>query len=68
MHMYTFLLLDDEPLIIESLKDMIPWRELDCTCIGEATDGIRGIELIEKCREREGWRSLSTVESFTDAG
>ncbi len=48
MHMYTFLLLDDEPLIIESLKDMIPWRELDCTCIGEATDGIRGIELIEK--------------------
>lgn len=46
--MYTLLLLDDEPLIIESLKTIIPWKELDCTCIGEATDGIRGIELIEK--------------------
>jgi len=46
--MYTILLLDDEPLILESLKTIIPWEELDLRCIGTGTDGVQGIELIEK--------------------
>ena len=48
MDMFKIVLLDDERLILQSLKEIIPWEKIGCVCVGEAEDGNKGIELIEK--------------------
>jgi len=38
------LIVDDEPNIREGLKTLINWEALQCTLIGEAQNGVEGIE------------------------
>jgi len=40
------LVIDDEPNIREGLKTLIDWEMLHCTLIGEAQNGVEGIEKI----------------------
>ncbi|WP_304942156.1 response regulator transcription factor [Vallitalea guaymasensis] len=46
--MYKVVLLDDENRIIRGLKVIIDWEKYDCEIIGEASNGIDGIELIKR--------------------
>lgn len=41
------LIVDDEPKIREGLKTLIDWKKLNCGIIGEAENGVEGIEKIE---------------------
>lgn len=45
---YEVVLLDDEPLILESLQKVIPWEELECILVGTAQNGAAGKELIDR--------------------
>lgn len=47
--MYQILIADDEPIVCEGLR-MFPWKEYGCRIVGEAEDGIEGIELLERLR------------------
>lgn len=44
--MMKVLIIDDEPNIREGLKTLMDWEKLNCTLIGEAQNGVEGIEKI----------------------
>lgn len=46
--MYKVVIIDDEPIIVEGLKKIVPWVDYNCTVIGWAFDGNKGLELIRK--------------------
>ncbi|WP_151734698.1 response regulator transcription factor [Paenibacillus tengchongensis] len=45
---YKVLLVDDEPIILRSLKVAIPWEELGLRIVGEARNGEAALKLIEE--------------------
>ncbi|MEN8906762.1 MAG: response regulator [Clostridiales bacterium] len=46
--MTRILIIDDEALIRIGLKSIISWNDLDCEFVGEAKNGVKGLELIEE--------------------
>lgn len=48
--MYTVILVDDENLVITSLKACANWEANGFTIIGEANDGVTALRLIEEMR------------------
>ncbi|AZK47029.1 response regulator [Paenibacillus lentus] len=40
------LLIDDEPLILNHLKNALPWNELQIDLVGTARNGVKGLELV----------------------
>lgn len=46
--MYKVVLIDDEHIIVEGLKKMIPWEKYDCTVVATASDEREGIDTIKK--------------------
>lgn len=45
---YKVLLVDDEPIILRSLKVAVPWEELGLTIVGEAKNGEAALQLIQE--------------------
>jgi len=48
--MYKVLLVDDERLILEGLRRVMPWEEHGCTVVGTACDGLQGLEMIRQLK------------------
>lgn len=48
--MYQVFLLDDEPWILIELKNLINWTDYGFAVGGEATDGLQGLERIERLK------------------
>ncbi|MGL5676353.1 MAG: response regulator [Cellulosilyticaceae bacterium] len=46
--MYKIALIDDEMIVREGMKELIPWQELGLELIGTAEDGVAGYALIEE--------------------
>lgn len=46
--MYKVVLIDDEHIIVDGLKKMVPWDKYDCTVVATASDGREGIDIIKK--------------------
>lgn len=46
--MYKIVLVDDEDVVRKGMRDLIPWEELDLEMVGDAPDGEKGLELINK--------------------
>ncbi|NHN31331.1 response regulator [Paenibacillus sp. S3N08] len=44
---YRVVLVDDEPIILRSLKVALPWEELQMVIVGEAANGKNGLQLIQ---------------------
>lgn len=47
-YMYKVVIIDDEPVIVEGLKRIIPWSKYNCDVVDTASDGREGIEVIKK--------------------
>ena len=45
---YRVILVDDEPIILRSLKVAIPWNELNLTIVGEARNGEEALRLVRE--------------------
>ena len=45
--MYKVLIVDDEPLILKGLRNIIKWEELGLEIIDEASNGIEALKVIE---------------------
>ncbi|MFD1907241.1 response regulator [Paenibacillus rhizoplanae] len=45
---YKVLLVDDEPIILRSLKVAIPWDELGLSIVGEAKNGEAALQQIQQ--------------------
>ena len=50
MYMYKVVIIDDEPIIVEGLSRAISWKNWNCEVIGTASDGLEGMELINKVK------------------
>ena len=46
--MYTVVLIDDEPLIVEGLRKVVRWEDYHCLVSGTADDAESGAELIRR--------------------
>ncbi len=46
--MYKVVIIDDEPIIVEGLSRAIAWKNWNCEVIGTASDGLEGLELVNK--------------------
>lgn len=46
--MYSLLLVDDEPAVLNSLLNAIPWKEYGFEQISTATDGKKALQLMEE--------------------
>lgn len=48
MKAYKIFIIDDEPMIIKGLKQLVPWEEINCTISGTARNGEEGLKLIQE--------------------
>lgn len=46
--MYKVVIVEDEWLVLQGLKLTIPWEDMHCSIIGEASDGVTGLEVIQQ--------------------
>lgn len=42
--MYKVLIVEDEDIIRKGLLFMVNWQDADCVVVGEAADGLEGLE------------------------
>ena len=45
---YRMILIDDEAVILRGLKQLVDWEQLNIEIVGEATDGIEGLNIIQQ--------------------
>lgn len=48
MTLYTVIVADDEDEIREAVCTMIPWEELGFCLVGNASNGLDALQLVEK--------------------
>lgn len=48
--MYKVVVVDDEPIIVKGLTQLVPWEKYGCRVVGTAEDGIEGLSVIRECR------------------
>lgn len=48
--MYRVILVDDERMILEGLRRVVPWAELGCEVVGTASNGLEGLACIREKR------------------
>ena len=48
MGRYQIFIIDDEPMIIKGLKELVPWEEINCKICGTAKNGEEGLQMITK--------------------
>ncbi len=72
--MFKVVIIDDEPIIRKGLKNVINWKQFDCTVCGEANDGLSAFELIKSVLpdiiftdiKMPGMDGLSVIRSIRD--
>ncbi|MDM5200850.1 response regulator [Fictibacillus enclensis] len=42
------LIVDDEPIIVQGLKETVPWDQINAEVVGEAYDGEEAIEILQE--------------------
>lgn len=48
MKPYKIFVIDDEPMIIKGLKELVPWEEINCEVSGHAKNGEEGLKRIKE--------------------
>lgn len=48
--MFKVMIIDDEPIIVEGIKKIVPWEKYGCKIIATANDGIEGSRLIRELK------------------
>lgn len=46
--MYKVVIIDDEPVIVDGLKSIVPWKDYECVVTAWAYDGSKGLEVIRR--------------------
>jgi len=46
--MYKVVIIDDEPIIVEGISRIIPWKEKQCEIVATAHDGVEGDRVIRE--------------------
>jgi two-component system response regulator YesN len=46
--MWKTVIIDDDPNLLEGMRESIPWEELDVAWVGDGIDGQEGLQVIEE--------------------
>ena len=46
--MWKILIIDDDFQVLEGMKKSIPWESIDAVLVGEASDGMEGLERVRE--------------------
>mgnify|MGYP001320159520 CR=1 FL=1 len=46
--MFTVMLIDDEPIILDKLRNIVDWRKLQCQVVAEADNGLEALKLCRR--------------------
>lgn len=46
MNQYKILIIDDEPMVVKGLVQLVPWEEINCEIVGTAKNGEEGLEKV----------------------
>lgn len=46
--MWKILIIDDDFQVLEGMKKAIPWESIDAELVGEASDGVEGLEMVTR--------------------
>lgn len=46
--MFKVVVVDDEPIVRKGIVNIINWKAMGCEIVGEAANGVEGMQLIEK--------------------
>lgn len=46
MGKYQIFIIDDEPMVVKGLKELVPWEEINCSVCGTAKNGEEGLAII----------------------
>ena len=46
--MYKVVIIDDEPIIVKGLSQIVPWAKYDCEVVATADNGQEGLEQIRE--------------------
>lgn len=44
---YRLVIIDDEPMVVKGLTQIVPWHEIGCEVVGTAEDGEEGLSVIK---------------------
>lgn len=56
---FRLVVIDDEPMVVKGLTEIVPWHEIGCEVVGTAEDGEEGLRLI---RERQPDIVISDIQ------
>lgn len=48
--MYKVVIVDDEPIIVEGISKVVPWKDYDCAIVATASNGEEGLAVIREHR------------------
>lgn len=48
--MYKVVIIDDEPIIVEGIRRVVPWSDYNCEVVETACSGMEGLEVIRRMR------------------
>lgn len=46
--MYKVVIIDDEPIIVEGIRRVVPWSDYNCEVVETACSGVEGLEVIRR--------------------
>ena len=46
--MYRILLVDDEILVMDAIKENIDWKSIDCELVGDCENGKQAAEFVQE--------------------
>ncbi|MCD7736441.1 MAG: response regulator [Lachnospiraceae bacterium] len=46
--MYKVVIVDDDPIVVKGLSELIPWKKYDCEVVGTAENGQEGLAMIRR--------------------
>ena len=52
--MYRILLVDDEILVRDAIKENIDWKSMDCELVGDCENGKQAAEFVQVIEQRQG--------------
>ena len=62
--MYKILLVDDEILVRDAIRENIDWKSLDCELVGDCENGRQAVEFVQKLRKADMRKSPSISETL----
>ena len=64
--MYRVVIVDDEPIIVEGISRLVPWKKYECSVCACAYSGKEGLEVVRREKPDNDRRAEIRVSGYAD--